>query len=432
MILKASQRGGAAQLGQHLLKTEENEHVEIHEISGFIADDLMGAMKEAQALALGTRCRQHLFSVSLSPPSSESVRVEVFEQACDRIQERLGLTGQPRMIVFHEKEGRRHAHLVVSRIDAATMTAKPLSFFKKNLSALAKELYLENGWQMPEGFRDGRLRDPRNFTLAEWQQAKRAGLDAREVKGTVQDCWKASDNGAAFATALEARGLFLARGDRRGHVAVTINGEAFAIARMVGVKTKEVTARLGDPASLRNVADTKQHIGQTVAPRLSRFISEAKRIAHNAMKPLAEEKQTMKTRHADARAALDARHRDRQEVEQRARSARVRTGVKGAWDILTGRYFRTRRQNEMEAHFGRERDRGERHELVRGQLQDRQSLQGRIVDARRDHAERLLGLYRDAANYRQMGRAERGDAGRGTQSRGAGRTMRPHGPELRR
>lgn len=336
------------------------------------------------------------------------------------------------MIVFHEKEGRRHAHLVVSRIDPATMTAKPLSFFKTKLNAVAKELYLENGWQMPDGFRDGRLRDPRNFTLAEWQQAKRAGLDVREVKGAIQDCWKASENGAAFASALEAKGLFLARGDRRGHIAVTIDGEAFAIARMVGVKTKEVTARLGDPVSLRDLAETKRHIGQTVAPRLSRFISEAKRIAHNAMKPLADQKQTMKTRHIDARAALDARHRDRQAVEQRARSARVRTGVKGAWDILTGRYFRTRRQNEMEAHFGRERDRNERHDLVRGQLQDRQSLQRRIVDARRDHAERLLGLYRDAAQYRQMGRTNGQDPYRAARSRPEGRPVPPRGPQLGR
>jgi hypothetical protein len=34
MILKASKRSGGRQLGAHLLKTEENEHVEIHEVSG--------------------------------------------------------------------------------------------------------------------------------------------------------------------------------------------------------------------------------------------------------------------------------------------------------------------------------------------------------------------------------------------------------------
>src|SRR3546814_11029161 len=92
------------------------------------------------------------------------------------------------MIVFHEKEGRRHAHAVWSRIDADTMTAKPLPFFKTKLRDIAKELYLGNGWKMPEGFRDSSLRDPRNFTLAESPQAKRAGLTAKQIKSTIQDC----------------------------------------------------------------------------------------------------------------------------------------------------------------------------------------------------------------------------------------------------
>ncbi len=59
MILKASKRSGGAQLGQHLLKTEENEHVEIHEVSGFVSDSVTGAMNEAYALARGTKCRQY-------------------------------------------------------------------------------------------------------------------------------------------------------------------------------------------------------------------------------------------------------------------------------------------------------------------------------------------------------------------------------------
>lgn len=65
MILKASQRGGGKQLAIHLLRTDENEHVEVHEVSGFVAQDVMGAMAEAYAVSKGTRCKQHLFSVSL-------------------------------------------------------------------------------------------------------------------------------------------------------------------------------------------------------------------------------------------------------------------------------------------------------------------------------------------------------------------------------
>jgi hypothetical protein len=428
MILKASQRSGAKQLGLHLLKTEENEHVEIHEVSGFVAEDLMGAMKEAHALSLGTKCKQFLFSVSLNPPSTESVRAEVFERACDVIEERLGLRGQPRMIVFHEKEGRRHAHAVWSRIDAETMTAKPLPFFKRTLNAIAKELYLENGWKMPDGFRDAKLRDPRSFTLDEWQQAKRTGLDAREVKATIQECWAMSDNGPAFAKALEERGLFLAQGDRRGHVAVSIEGEVFAIARMVGQKSKEVAARLGDPKSLRSVSDTVRFIGEAVAPRLARYISEAKRIAHNAMKPLNERKQVMKDAHAQERKLLAEKQRERHLSEQRARSARVRTGAKGVWDIMTGRYFKVRKQNEMEAFFGLQRDRAQRHDLISAQLKERQALQQEIVRLRERSARQVLGLYRDAAQYRRMvrdGQFERDGAERV-------RPVAPRGPELGR
>ena len=97
MIFKASKRSGSRQLGSHLLKTEENEHVEIHEVSGFISDTVMGAMNEAYAAARGTKCKQYLFSMSLSPPAHESVRVEVCEKVIGDIEDRLGLTGQPRV-----------------------------------------------------------------------------------------------------------------------------------------------------------------------------------------------------------------------------------------------------------------------------------------------------------------------------------------------
>lgn len=86
MILKASQRGGSRQLATHLLKTEENEHVDVHEIRGFMADNLDGALHEAYAMSRGTRCSKFLFSVSLNPPESEYVSTDVFENTLDRIE----------------------------------------------------------------------------------------------------------------------------------------------------------------------------------------------------------------------------------------------------------------------------------------------------------------------------------------------------------
>jgi hypothetical protein len=152
MILKGSQRGGDQNLAAHLLRTDENEHVLVHELRGFASDNLKDALREVHAVARGTKCRQYLFSLSLSPPEGERVPVSVFEDTVARIEKQLGLEEQPRALVFHEKEGRRHAHAVWGRIDADTMTAKPLPFFKQKLMGIARELYLDHGWKMPRGF----------------------------------------------------------------------------------------------------------------------------------------------------------------------------------------------------------------------------------------------------------------------------------------
>lgn len=59
-----------------------------------------------------------------------------------------------------------------------------------------------------------------SFTLAEWQQAKRGGHDPKALKQMFRELWASSDSKRAFAAALQSRGYTLARGDRRGHVAV--------------------------------------------------------------------------------------------------------------------------------------------------------------------------------------------------------------------
>ncbi|EKF40103.1 relaxase/mobilization nuclease family protein [Nitratireductor indicus C115] len=66
MILKGSQRGNGQNLAAHLLNVSDNEHVRLHELRGFVSEDLHGAFHEVEAISRGTRCRQYLFSLSLS------------------------------------------------------------------------------------------------------------------------------------------------------------------------------------------------------------------------------------------------------------------------------------------------------------------------------------------------------------------------------
>lgn len=65
MILKGSQRSGGKALAAHLINEADNEHIELHDLRGFSADDLTGAFKEVEAISKGTRCTQYLFSLSL-------------------------------------------------------------------------------------------------------------------------------------------------------------------------------------------------------------------------------------------------------------------------------------------------------------------------------------------------------------------------------
>lgn len=425
MILKASQRGGGMALAAHLLKPE-NEHVEVHEIRGFIADDVKGAMKEAQAIAKGTRCRQHLFSVSLNPPDSASVSATKFESAIERIEKANGLSGHPRIIIFHEKEGRRHAHCVWSRIDAETMTARPLPFFKTKLREISKGLYLEHAWQMPRGLMDSRQHDPRNFSLAEWQQAKRMGRDPRQLKALMQECWAVSDNRPAFEKALQERGLYFAKGDRRAHVAVTYEGEVVSIARMVGVKSKDVTAKLGKADDLRSVADAKSHIASVVAPRLEALINVANLAKTREMRPLEDRRRLMTERHSLERQAMTEGQQLRSEKETRIRAERFRKGVAGLWDRLTGKHSAAAKENERETFEAYKRDRAQRDELVSDQLKERLGLQREILAVRGRHASRVLDLHRDVARLREGNEVQHGQSRGPDTSRSRGRS----GPSL--
>src|SRR6185437_4396884 len=142
-----------------------------------------------------------MFSLSLNPPKDGEASVADLVEAADLAEERLGLKGQPRAVILHEKQGRRHAHVVWSRVDVAQMKSVNLPFFKTRLAELSKELYLAHEWKLPDGHRENGWKNPLNFTLAEWQQAKRLGLDPRELKSLFRDAWTHADGGRSFTAA---------------------------------------------------------------------------------------------------------------------------------------------------------------------------------------------------------------------------------------
>ena len=115
------------------------------------------------------------------------------------------------------------ASAVHLRFDILRSTLPP--FYKERLKKLSKELFLEHGWSLPDGLKSNGGKSPLNFTRAEWQQAQRQKLDPREIKGIFRDAWERSEPLKGFGNALAERGYFIAEGDRRGFVAVDVEGE---------------------------------------------------------------------------------------------------------------------------------------------------------------------------------------------------------------
>ncbi|WP_143738102.1 relaxase/mobilization nuclease domain-containing protein [Erythrobacter donghaensis] len=395
MILKGSQRAGGAQLAGHLLNERDNDHVTLGEIRGFAADDLHGAFKEAQAVASGTRCKQYLFSLSLNPPIGADVSERDFERVADAAEKALGLEGQPRAIVFHEKEGRRHAHVVWSRIDPNEMRAINLAHFKNKLTALSRELYLEHGWQLPNGLKPDGLRNPLNFSLDEWQCAKREGVDPREIKAAFRDAWNRSDNRQAFANALAEYGYFLAQGDRRGFVAVDLGGNIHAVARAAGVKAKDVAVKLGDPAALPPVGKLAEELAMRQSDQLKRFIGEVKARHAQQLAPLEASRAQMRGVHKTERARLKAKQEERWQAETEERAKRVRTGFAGLVDRLTGKARAIKEQNRLEAYEGLRRDQRQRDRLISDQMVERRALQSQFTELRQRQKQDRRVLARD-------------------------------------
>lgn len=402
MIIKASQRGGGANLAAHLTRTDENEHVEIAELRGFISDDLHGAFKEVDAIRRGTKCSQYLFSASFSPPQDADLKADAFMDAINRVEQATGLSGQPRAVVFHEKEGRRHAHAVWSRIDAETMTARHLPFFKNKLMEVARELYLEHGYAMPRGMTKASERDPTNFTLAEYQMARRRGEDPRNLKIAAQDSWAVSDDRKAFEQALQARGLFLAKGDKRALVILDHNGEVHALSRTLGLKTKDVRAKIGEPNDLQSVAEAKAQLAERMTPKLKEHIEQSRLAFKESEAKLAHFKMEMTNHHRKERSDLTARQSLEWINETKERQARMPRGFKAIWSFFSGKTGEIRRQNESEAKATTMRHASERHEVIARQLSERRVLDVQYKALRSRQAEQLMELRRDVGRYMAM------------------------------
>lgn len=247
MITKGASIHGR-NLADHLLKPE-NERVEVLEMSGVCADNLHDAINVFDAFAQGTKCKKPIYHGKLNPSINDrSLTREELETALSIFEENLGLTGQPRIIVLHEKQGREHYHLIYSRINLDTMTAIPDSwnFLKHEKASREIEQALALEQTRSCLYQRNEPRPERTPAPEDMQQAKRHGRDARAIKDEIRAIYDSAENAAAFVQGLESAGYTLAQGDSRDFVVVDAQGGTYSAARYTGTKAAAFREYMAD------------------------------------------------------------------------------------------------------------------------------------------------------------------------------------------
>ena len=340
MIPKASQRGLGQDLATHLQNAYDNEYVEIAEVRGAVARDLHGAFAEWELCAHAmTGCRNYLYSLSVNPdPAQDPLTREQYLDYIDRAEGKLGLSSQPRAIVFHIKDGREHCHVVWSRIDTERGKAIHQAFDRQKLMMVTRQFAREHGLLLPEGMVTDAGRDRRKKTLSlyEKHQQDATGLTKEERIAQVTQAWRRSDGARAFVRAIEELGYVLATG-KRPYVLVDLYGEMNALPKLIDdkqVRTKDIRAFLErefPPESLPSVDEAKALVAshrkaiedfgkaQARADRVDTLkASQAER-----RRPLEDEQAAMKARQATERNDLALRQRAARQALEEAHEAEM-------------------------------------------------------------------------------------------------------------
>jgi len=448
MIPFGSQRASGQELATHLLNAHDNERIVIAGLRGADADDLHGAFAQWRALARErTRCRKYLYSLSINPdPAQGKLTRAQYADYIARVENKLGLTDQPRAVVFHvkpDKDGkaREHCHVVWSRVIAEQRRAVQISFDREKLMAVTREFARDHGLRLPEGYHRKAGEPPRQdqLTLYEKVQEGRTGLTKEERTAEVTAAWQHSDNAKAFVRALEELGYILTTG-KRPYVLVDLYGEMNALPKLIAgssngerVRSKDVRGFLeedfppeglptveqaralaaqrrkaredvakaqerkddlsSDPSAEASSAEDDDHddAGRLKAIQAARRQALEKAAAALTVQHAAEHWH-LAARHQDEMFALEGAFRDQIERITREREARRPTGLAAFLGRVTGMSVLIKtlaRRKDRRLHV---RHLTRRARLTRQHEEERQAQGSRQLRQRRAMARRFRAL----------------------------------------
>ncbi len=334
MIPFGSQRALGQDLATHLLNAQDNERLEVAQVRGAVARDLHGAFAEWEAQAHNlTRATNYLYSLSINPDQRQGrLTKEQYFDYIERTEQRLGLSGQPRAVVFHIKKDRHgipreHCHVVWSRIDVEQKKARHIAFDHDKLMMVTREYARDHGLRLPDGYNKEVVRARRGrgyqMGLPDKRVEDLGGLSLEQHKAQVTAAWDRRDTPRSFVSELESMGYTLATGDR-DYVLVDLFGNTKALPRLI------------DDKKVR-VKQLREFLGKDFPKDALPTVEEARGLAaaHRAAMELFERN--------EHRAAREAREKERREDLQQRQQPR-RQGIEQDEKALSERQRHARQE----------------------------------------------------------------------------------------
>lgn len=262
MIAKGTLHNSGARLAAYMVTGKDGEKAQLYELRGFASADIRAAFRDVDAMTTGTRVEKPFFHVQVRNPEGEELSRLAWQHVAERIESKLGYSGQPRAIAFHtdEKTGHEHMHIAWARLDAESLTAKPLPFFKLRLKETCREL--ESSLDLTRVSSE-RPRAELAPSRAEEEQSRRLNTDLHGIRGTIREAYEQSDGGKAFAAALADKGLTLCQGERRDFIVLDPEGGMHALGkRLLGDSAADIRRSLADLErdGLPTVAEAREHL----------------------------------------------------------------------------------------------------------------------------------------------------------------------------
>lgn len=259
MVIGGKIRGNAPQLANYLLATGENERITImdadgrHDADESYFKDMLYSMELNSEL---TRSRNSVYHVYINPnpddTTDRAMTMDEWHKSVEILTSQLGYEDQRRVVVLHEKPGKRvHAHIVYERYTHERGTMAP---YKHNYKAHDRAR--------------AAMETEFNHKLT---PQKNKNHDRH--KQTLTKLWQRTHSAQEFMSQAASSGYTIARGTKRPFRVVDKDGVSFDLLRKLeGVKTSDVKARFGntqlmpEKQAIREMQEAKRSKQKIIQP----------------------------------------------------------------------------------------------------------------------------------------------------------------------